>query len=206
MHSTFKSHQRHNPPPPPAMSGYSSSYKPMSHILATAASAGGVRTATGSLPVAGSIIGNGSSNNGYSALHSYGNSSYPEPAPISSMSMSSDHVSKKRKNRDMELQLMAGDLSALQGPSGTGGVVQDISVDRGEWNSFKYTEQQQREKEIRQEFGGNAKNLSQVSKTANRKHQLNSLAMKAAETELAMLEKRGNRNLSKSQTQGKYGW
>jgi hypothetical protein len=30
--------------------------------------------------------------------------------------------------------------------------------------------------------------------------------MKAAETELALLEKRGARGLSKAQTQGKYGW
>jgi hypothetical protein len=45
-----------------------------------------------------------------------------------------------------------------------------------------------------------------VSKVQNRKHQLSSLAIKAAEMELAMLEKRDARGLSKAQTQGKYGW
>ncbi len=44
------------------------------------------------------------------------------------------------------------------------------------------------------------------SKTQNRKHQLNSLAMQAAQTELAMLDAKGSRMKSKSETQGKYGW
>jgi hypothetical protein len=108
---------------------------------------------------------------------------------------------KKRKDRDFELQLMSGDLSGLNDSS-----VQDISV-KHDWDSFKYTEQQQREQEIQKGFGiGTNKALMQVSKQQNRKHQLSSLAIKAAETELSMLEKRGSRMLSKSQTQGKYGW
>jgi len=108
---------------------------------------------------------------------------------------------KKRKDRDFELQLMSGDLSGMQDTA-----VKDISV-QNEWNEFKYTEQQQQMAEVQRGFGiGTNKNLMQVSKQQNRKHQLSSLAIKAAETELAMLEKRGARNLTKSETQGKYGW
>lgn len=108
---------------------------------------------------------------------------------------------KKRKDRNFELQLMSGDLSGLQNAP-----VQDISVQH-QWNELAYTEQQQREQEVQRGFGiGVNKNLMQVTKQQSRKHQLSSLAMKAAETELALLEKRGNRNLTKSETQGKYGW
>lgn len=108
---------------------------------------------------------------------------------------------KKRKDRDFELQLMSGDLSGLQNAP-----VQDITVQH-QWNEQAYTEQQQREQEVQRGFGiGVNKSLMMVTKQQSRKHQLSSLAMKAAETELAMLEKRGNRNLTKSETQGKYGW
>jgi hypothetical protein len=109
---------------------------------------------------------------------------------------------KRRKGRDIELQLLAGDLSGIQNSS----AVQDISTQH-QWNEMRYTEQQEREREVQRGFGiGMNKMLTQVSKQQNRKHQLSSLAMKAAETELAMLDKRGARNLTKSETQGKYGW
>lgn len=108
---------------------------------------------------------------------------------------------KKRKDRDFELQLMSGDLSGMQSAA-----VTDISV-QNQWDELRYTEQQQQILEVQRGFGlGSNKNLTQVSKQQNRKHQLSSLAIKAAETELAMLEKRGARNLTKSETQGKYGW
>lgn len=108
---------------------------------------------------------------------------------------------KKRKDRDFELQLMSGDLSGMETTA-----VKDISV-QNKWDELRYTEQQQREQEVQRGFGiGVNKNLSMVSKQQSRKHQLSSLAIKAAETELAMLEKRGARNLTKSETQGKYGW
>jgi hypothetical protein len=109
---------------------------------------------------------------------------------------------KRRKGRDIELQLLAGDLSGIQNSA----AVQDISTQH-QWNEMRYTEQQEREKEVQRGFGiGMNKMLTQVTKQQNRKHQLSSLAMKAAETELAMLDKRGARNLTKSETQGKYGW
>ena len=121
----------------------------------------------------------------------------------SSVYMSNEPVSqRKRKDRELELQLLAGDLSAVQ----QNGAVKDIAVDH-HWNELRYTEQQQQQQEVQRSFGiGMNKALSQVSKQQNRKHQLSSLAIKAADTELAMLEKRGARNMTKSETQGKYGW
>ena len=102
----------------------------------------------------------------------------------------------------MELQLLSGDLTGIS----SGATVKDISV-QNDWDSLRYTEQQQREAEVQRGFGiGASKSLTQVSKQQSRKHQLNSLAIKAAETELSLLEKRGNRMLTKHETQGKYGW
>ena len=44
------------------------------------------------------------------------------------------------------------------------------------------------------------------NKTQKRKHQINSLAQSAISRELELMEQRGKGNLSKSQTQAKYGW
>ena len=110
---------------------------------------------------------------------------------------------KKKRDRDIELQLLAGDLSALDNRPNT---IRELDVDHT-WDVQKYTDQQISEHEIRKGFGlGTSKSLMQVSKQQNRKHQLNSLAIKAAETELSLLEKRSHRMLTKSETQEKYGW
>ena len=111
---------------------------------------------------------------------------------------------KKKRDRDIELQLLAGDLSALDNRPNTG--IKELDIEHT-WDVQKYTDQQIREHEIQKGFGlGTTKSLMQVSKQQNRKHQLNSLAIKAAETELSLLEKRNHRMLTKSETQGKYGW
>ena len=110
---------------------------------------------------------------------------------------------KKKRDRDIELQLLAGDLSALDNRPNT---IKELDIEHT-WDVQKYTDQQIREHEIQKGFGlGTTKSLMQVSKQQNRKHQLNSLAIKAAETELSLLEKRNHRMLTKSETQGKYGW
>ena len=44
------------------------------------------------------------------------------------------------------------------------------------------------------------------SRDQSKKHQINSLAVAAVSMELQMLERAGSRNVSKSVTQGKYGW
>lgn len=50
------------------------------------------------------------------------------------------------------------------------------------------------------------KNVMPPSKGQNKRHHINSLALSAAETELAMLDARGVRGKSKAETQAKYGW
>jgi hypothetical protein len=52
--------------------------------------------------------------------------------------------------------------------------------------------------------GGNL--IAAPTKTQNKKHQINSLAMSAASVELELMEARGARSKSKSETQSKYGW
>lgn len=106
----------------------------------------------------------------------------------------------KKRQRELEQQLMSGDLSGIQNAK-----VNDIRAG-GQWNSDKYNEQQQRELAIQQSFGKAAGSIAMPSKVQNRKHQLNSLALRAAETELAMLDAKGALIKSKRETQGKYGW
>jgi len=119
------------------------------------------------------------------------------------MNVVHEKSNKKKRDRDIELQLLAGDLSALDNRPST---IKELDIEHT-WDVQKYTDQQIREHEIQKGFGlGTTKSLMQVSKQQNRKHQLNSLAIKAAETELSLLEKRNHRMLTKSETQGKYGW
>ena len=44
------------------------------------------------------------------------------------------------------------------------------------------------------------------SKLQKRKHQINSLAIAAAERELELMEKRGRATKTKAETNAKYGW
>jgi proline-rich protein PRCC len=53
---------------------------------------------------------------------------------------------------------------------------------------------------------GTTQTVFKPSKTQKRKHQINSLAYSAAERELELMEKKGQSNKTKSQTQAKYGW
>jgi hypothetical protein len=59
---------------------------------------------------------------------------------------------------------------------------------------------------VLKEYGKFGSGQVLVSKTQGHKHQLGSLAVRAAQTELANLDKPSNRGKSKAETQGKYGW
>ncbi|RYH16822.1 hypothetical protein EON65_29465 [archaeon] len=109
---------------------------------------------------------------------------------------------KKKRERDLEAHLMAGDMSVL----GEAKVAHIQGFNS--WDSRAYMDQQAREASIIKQYTGpdSNKSLVQANKVQNRKHQLTSLAMKAAETELALLDARGARMKTKSQTQSKYGW
>lgn len=111
-------------------------------------------------------------------------------------------ANRKKRDRELEQQLLSGNLAALPDDAPT----LEMNANRL-WDAAKYTDQQQREAMIFKEFGvSQQKNLAQPTRQQNRKHQLSSLAIKAAQVELSMLDARGNRMKTKSETQGKYGW
>eukprot|EP01039_Chlorochromonas_danica_P000258 gene258-277_t len=109
---------------------------------------------------------------------------------------------KRKRERELEQQLMAGDTSAIANAN-----VVEVGAFNN-WDARSYVDQQVREASIMQAYtaGGALKSVLQPTKAQNRKHQLSSLALKAAETEIALLEARGQRVKSKAQTQGRYGW
>lgn len=112
-------------------------------------------------------------------------------------------VSRKKRERELEQQLLAGDLSALKHARVT---TVDTHFD---WDARNYMDGQMKEVMIRKAYagdGGSKLAAQQPNRVENRKHQLTSLAHKAAETEIALLEARSQRAKTKSQTQSKYGW
>lgn len=132
-----------------------------------------------------------------------------DPNPYSSTDMSLDmteHAHAKR--RRLEAQLLSGNIDVLNSNMQ---VANDIPVVKGsDWNANSYLMQQEKEMELKKSFGLGTKVNSHMAmaptKQQNRKHQINSLAVAAVNMEIAMLEARGKRNVSKAQTQGKYGW
>lgn len=109
--------------------------------------------------------------------------------------------SKKRRAREIELQLMKGDLETLNSLP-----TKDIQADHS-WDSLEYMEQQEREASIQRSFSiGTSASMMQPTKNQNRKHQLTSLVFRAAQTELALLDAKSHRMKTKAETQRKYGW
>ena len=114
---------------------------------------------------------------------------------------------KKSRKRDriIEQELMQGNLSVVD----TAKIV-EIEASQEPWDSSKYGEQQKREMQLQSVFNfgqkGGEKLISQPTKVQSRKHQINSLALHAAEMELELMEARGARSKTKSETQAKYGW
>ena len=53
---------------------------------------------------------------------------------------------------------------------------------------------------------GETRTTTKVTKTQRRKHQINSLAIAAAERELDLLERKGKANRTKHETNARYGW
>ena len=126
--------------------------------------------------------------------------------------VSTDISSSHRRGRDMERALLSGNKDEFRRASNTLNVI-DIgngsSGGPGGWNSGVYLMQQKREEELKANFTVNQSsslNTLNPSKQQSRKHQINSLAVAAADMELKLLEAQGKRNKSKSETQGKYGW
>ncbi len=111
-------------------------------------------------------------------------------------------VNRKRKEREIELQIQSGNLTSLEGVS-----LHEVQNSH-QWDALSYMDKQNKEIQIMNEYtnNGTMKSIVQPTKLQNRRHQLSSLALHAAETEIAMMEARYQKSKSKSQTQSKYGW
>ena len=130
---------------------------------------------------------------------------YDASEDITEPDYGSGTIARKRRERDTEQQLISGNLDAIT--SGKGGI-KEIRAGK-DWDAHAYTTQKENEAELHRAFfaaKGGAKAIAPVSKMQGRKHQINSLVMQAAKTELALLNAKGERNLSKQETRGKYGW
>ena len=54
--------------------------------------------------------------------------------------------------------------------------------------------------------GAGENQIAQPSRVQNKKHQINSLVLSAAQMELDLMDARATRLRSKAETQAKYGW
>lgn len=119
-----------------------------------------------------------------------------------------EHVpAKKSRKRERDIQnlLLHGNVSAAMNMSG--GNMVEVRRD-STWDDSRYREQKKKEEELKSMFGSASGNnmIAQPTKNQNRKHQINSLAFSAAESELELLEARGRQYKTKAETQAKYGW
>ena len=117
--------------------------------------------------------------------------------------MEEDHEdhSSHRRDRRMEAQLLHGNMDAVNNMETSGTFVAAPAA----WDRFKYEERQAQEAEVSRTYKI-GQNIQQSNRLQNRKHQINSLAIAAANTELEMLDAKGRRNKSKAETAAKYGW
>lgn len=109
-------------------------------------------------------------------------------------------VHKKKRDRNIEQNLMIGNTSVLNH-------VYEVNTSN-KWDAVSYAEKQKKEAEIFNSYtqDGSIKSIVQPTKLQNRRHQLSSLAMRAAETEIALMDSGGTKSKTKSQTQSRYGW
>jgi hypothetical protein len=151
-------------------------------------------------------------------------SPFPSSTPSApSVASLSQHQTKKsnsksnnfrKRDREIESSLLRGDTSFLDSNDFTeksANEPQFIDVQHShEWNAEYYYDQQKRQQELQSIFNfkqnGGDKMLAQPTKLQNKRHQINSLVMSAAESEFEMLEAKGRQMKTKYETQSKYGW
>lgn len=115
---------------------------------------------------------------------------------------------KRKRERDLEQQLLAGNTAALLEDEDAPIQITEIAGTSYSWDASSYADRQEKEAMIMSKYtnDGSMKSVMQPTKLQNRRHQLSSLALRAAETEIALMDAKGNRMKSKAQTQAKYGW
>jgi hypothetical protein len=119
----------------------------------------------------------------------------------------SEQGSRRQKQR-LQRELAAGNLSAV---SKLGGQVVEVARREESWDPYRYGPPKKKEKvSIAATFydtkTGETVTTTEASRTHKRRHQINTLAMQAAEREADLLEGKARSMQSKAQTQGKYGW
>lgn len=128
-------------------------------------------------------------------------------AKIQDSSADAPVMAASRKRRALESALMEGDVSALQGVE-----IEDVSarVETRTAEQLAATSEFTPDVRVAASFynpktGTNIMTL-RPSKLQRRRHQINSLAVTAAERELDLLERRNLSMKTKRHTQSRYGW
>lgn len=123
----------------------------------------------------------------------------------SSFSVNEGKRNHRKQEREIEQSLMQGDLSKIGGAS-----LVDVQGNQP-WDTTHYEDRKKREMEIYAKYNiagtkAGDKALNVPTKGQNKRHHINSLALRAAEAELALLDASGGRSKTKAETQAKYGW
>jgi hypothetical protein len=111
---------------------------------------------------------------------------------------------KRKREREIEQSLMSGDTSIITEDNINIANVQSVGPQT--WDAMGYANKQEREAHIISTYTNGGQMGSQPNRLQNKRHQLSSLALKAAQTEISMLDAKSTRTKSKAQTQAKYGW
>lgn len=133
-----------------------------------------------------------------------------EPIAEVGVEKQQDSVGSARKRRLLESRLMQGDVSALEADESV--EVADVRgrIETRTAEQLAATSEFTSEVRIAANFYNpkTGTNITTVrpSKLQRRRHQINSLAVSAAERELALLEQQSAGRTTKRQTQSKYGW
>jgi hypothetical protein len=139
-------------------------------------------------------------------IHAY-NYNYNQPYNMqyqeteANQQLNQNQNQKRKRERDIEQLLLSGNVDALHSL----GNVQEIKNSH-QWNQAEYLNQKEMARQIHQQYSIDKAGMTNISSVQNKRHQINSLAMKAAETELALLDSRSNLARNKQQAKQKYGW
>jgi hypothetical protein len=160
---------------------------------------------------------------GYYENYNVADSSQPSSSSWQSTANLSNSQKRKRE-RDIEQALLAGDLSVVDNLNGPIEVVASTVPDR--WDAGAYHSEKATDAKIAA-LSSSVGLKHGISKNQSRKHQINTLAvqvckliftwhgcetplnivfLQAAKMELQLLEAKGAKNVTKMETQRKYGW
>ncbi len=118
-----------------------------------------------------------------------------------SMDTEVSRANKRKRERDLEIQMLKGDMS---GSSRLDAALHNIDYSSFQWNASEHNMQVEREHEIKSVYKvGSNDGSNAPTKMQSSKHQINSLVLRAQETELRNLNKQTK---SRSQAAAKYGW